>query len=136
MDGIWNAFGKIFSAIGLFIFYTAAFDYGRKSKSLWKSIIKGLLTVVAICLIANMYLGSHTENCDSDPVYGNCERVQDYEPTSKQYLDNFLFWFTYGSIPVVYGLYKGKQKAELEKYIQEQEQKKALEMEKNGGVTK
>jgi len=134
MDGIWKALGKIFSAFGLFIFYTAAFDYGRKSKSLWKSIVKGLLTVVAISLIANMYLGSRTENCDDDPVYGSCEKVQDYELTSKQYLDNFLFWFTYGSIPVVYGLYKGKQKAELEKY--NQEQKKALETQEKGGISK
>ena len=133
MDGVWKALGSIFSATGIYIFYELAHESGIKTKNLWKSIIKGVIAVAIIGFIASSYLGTHTEDCDDDPIYGRCDRVQDYEPTSKQHRDNFLFWFTYGSIPVVYGLYKGRQEADImRKKRSEQEQVYVQEHEKGG----
>jgi len=106
-DGIYKALSYLFGAFVLFTCYGTAKDYGEKSTNLIKSMMSGLLVALVIAFFANISLGSHSENCDPDPIYGRCDSIQDYIPTSKQYTDNFFFWLLIIVTPITMGLYTG-----------------------------
>ncbi len=108
-DGIFKAIGFIVGAFFLFNFYKLARDYGEKSKNIFKSIGSALLGIVIVAFIISSGLGTHSENCDDDPLRGSCDTVQDYQPSTKEYQDSFLFWLFVVGSPIIYGLYEGNK---------------------------
>lgn len=108
-DGIFRAIGILFSAGVIYGAYKVSYDGAVKAKKLWIYAIKGLFVAIVITLFANATLGSHTENCD-DYLYGSCDTVQDFEPTSKQYRENFAYWLTLIGTPIIVGAFNGGKK--------------------------
>lgn len=111
-NGIIQAIGYFIGAIFLFYIYKTAIGYGEKTKNLPKSIISGLIGATVVAFLISSSLGSHSENCDDDPLRGRCETVQDYQPTTAQYQNSFFFWLLIIGGPITFGLYKGKKNKE------------------------
>ena len=119
-DALQNGALKALSFLIAGIFIYGAYWFGAKyqgdeksifKKNFWGYTSKILIAILVIGFISWIFssnLGTHTENCDdSDPLYGgSCDRVQDFEPTSKKYQEEFAKLFVLLFIPYVYGLFK------------------------------
>lgn len=113
-DGIGKAIGYLVIAGIAYFAYQAGKDNAGKTKNIWLFCIKGLAIIAGIALFANSLLGTHSENCDDDPIYGRCDTVQDYEPSPKDYSENFIYYIIFLGIPFLIGTYNGYKKGPSE----------------------
>ncbi len=110
---IFRALGYLFIAYIAYFSWKTAYDAAVKG-GLKKTLLKGFLICAGIALFSAFNLGSHSESCD-DPIYGSCERVQDYEPTNEQRFASFIYFMTLLYLPAIVGTIKGNNEFKFKK---------------------
>lgn len=117
-EGGFKALTYLFITLFAYCAWHLGDDYAKKTKNVWIMILKGLTTIFVIAFFSNATLGTHTENCDDDPIRGQCDSVQDYQPTTKQYYSNFTYYIVLLGVPYLIGVHNGfkqnTQKLEVE----------------------
>lgn len=111
LSGTFTAVGYII--LGSFMQYSH--DEGVKAGSRvdhWASLVKAFLFCAFIALIYISFLGTHSENCDDDPLYGRCDRVVDYVPSNNERTKEFTTTLLVFFIPYTYGLWSTKSRHE------------------------
>lgn len=108
--GVGKAASYLFMTGVAYIIWKIAYNQTNKSESSFmKLMITGFFICAIIAFLATINLGTHRENCDDDPIYGRCDRVQDYEPTAKEIASNFSYFIILLYVPIVLGIYKGSK---------------------------
>lgn len=94
--------------VGIVItFYSVSKQEAIKSeRPNWKVYLYRLIVVCFFSFLIAYNLGSHIESPD-EPLFGQGEVVEDYEPTFDEKAQKFVFVFTVLIIPTITGAYDG-----------------------------
>ncbi len=89
-----------------------------KSKNTNDLIIR-ILKTIGICafigFMVSSEIGTHTEDCDGDALYGSCSTVTDYVPTAEKQAKAFTTTGLLFLLPALAGLFATKTEKENKK---------------------
>lgn len=106
-QGLWKALGYLFVSGIAFVIFWLGKDYAQKTQDIKWMMLKGVMGIIFVAFIGNSLLGTHSENCEGDYMSSNCDMLQDYKPTSKQYTTNFTYYLVFMTVPYLLGINEG-----------------------------
>ena len=112
IEGILKALQYLFITGVLYLAWRITYDFAQ-TKGFKEMLFKGFLWCVAVALVANIYLGTHSGECDDEWIRPSCDTVVDYTPTINERMATFLYYLVLLYPAVVLGTYHGNQKRQI-----------------------
>ena len=108
-EQVFKALGYLLIAVIIYFAWRLSFDAARQ-KPLAVVLLKGAIWCAVVAFIGTVNLGNHIERCDDDPLYGTCDRAEDFSPTNTERIATFMYYLVLLYPPVVVGALQGARK--------------------------
>jgi hypothetical protein len=109
-SGVMSGFGKLLSAYVIVVLVLVARIFAEKTSSKRFIAFSVIGSAILAILVAEGRGRGIDPSCESDPLFGSCTSVQEYFPTTKQYIEDLVGTFSTTCTSALLGWYWARNK--------------------------